>query len=424
VYRISILVIACLLAGLFALSGTPVRADTIDVSGTLDWSVQYLIDQSQAVGPGSQFSGPRDNRGLALSPDGRYLYAGYNNGGGPQNYQVRKIDTTVADYNDATVAILQGSRGKAIATDDVGRVYLAEGSSIKIYDGNLATLLFTISGLTVTEGVAVTRESGDLVLYATDRTNKTLTRWVVTEGGGGSVTGVTKTGLDGDGEITVTGASNLRGVEVDPAGKIWMADISADKVFRVNSDSTGLTSVSVDSAMDIAFDDTQAFVTQYTTRTITVLAQGDMSTVATLTPPWASLQLDPDGQSAGGALSGIVVGDGSLLYVANEAGQTADEQSTYGRCDAESDNPGGPCTLTDTSHDDNDPILKAAAVPPPPGPFGVGGIVDLPAGPSGSSASLTDSSGSSVPLYAVIAVAAVVLALAAGGWYAKRRWVR
>ena len=90
-----------------------------------------------------------------------------------------------------------------------------------------------------------------------------------------------------------------------------MADQSGNSVFRVNSDGTGLTSVSVTKAMDIAFDDTQAFVTQYTTRTITVLKQSDMSTVTTLTPPWATLKMDPDGQSGGGALSGIVAGSAS-----------------------------------------------------------------------------------------------------------------
>jgi hypothetical protein len=420
---------ASMLAALIPLSGTLTRAVSVDVSGPLNWSAQYMIDQSQAVGPGSQFTGPRDNRGLALSHDGRYLYAGYNNGGGAHNYQVRKIDTTVADYNDATVAILQGFRGKGIATDDVGRVYLAEITTISIYDANLATSLFTISGLTQTEGVAVTRESGNLALYATDRTNKTLTRWTVSEGGGGSVTGVTKAGLDGDGEITVTGASNLRGVEVDPSGKIWMADINADKVFRVASDGTGLTSVSVTDAIDIAFDDTQAFVTQYTQRTITVLKQSDISTVTALTPPWASLKLDPDGQSAGGALSGVVKGSGSFLYVTNEAGQTENEKSTYGRCDDQSDNPGGPCTFTDTTHDDNDAILMVAAAAPstptptPTPPPGVGGSIELHGGTATPS---TQQSDSTAAPYAALALAAAAAAIAAAGaaWYARRRWIR
>ncbi|MCD6168698.1 MAG: hypothetical protein J7J33_05325, partial [Caldisericia bacterium] len=354
------LMLVALLSFLVASSAS---AATIEL-GSLSWSVQYMIDQSQSVFGDSQFSGPRDNRGLALSPDGRYLYAGYNNpSSGASAKQVRKIDTTIPDYIDATIAVLKGFRGKAIATDDVGRVYLAEGSAgIYVYDPSLATQLTTIPvgttyGLSKPEGVAATREDGFLVLYVTDRANKTLTRFEITEGPGYAISEITKAG-----EITITGASDLRGVEVDRSGRIWMADCDEGKVFRVNSDGTGLTYVTVPNAMDIGFDNTYAFVTQYTERTITVLRQSDMSFVTTLTPPWEQLKLDPDGESGNGALSGIAIGPGSFFYVANEAGQTADEHSTYGRIDGQSGYIGG-IYYTDTTHDDNEPILKAMAPP-------------------------------------------------------------
>jgi len=328
------------------------------------WSVQYMIDQSQTVLGYNQFTSPRDDRGLALSPDGRYLYAGYNN---PP--QVRKIDTTVADYTDATLVLLQGKRGKAIATDDMGRVYLAEGSSggIFIYDAALSTWLWTIGlgdagGLAKPEGVAATREGSTLFLYVTDRSAKTLTKFAITEGLGVSITNVAV-----QWSISVTGASDLRGVEVDPNGKIWMADISNDKVFRLNNDGTGLTSTTVIEAMDISFGYGNAYVTQYMTRTITVLKQSDLSFVETLTPPWATLELDADGQRGYGALSGIAVSEsGGVLYVTNEAGQTADEHSTYGRTDGESGTIGTKF-YTDKTHDDNDPILKMTFPMPPVG---------------------------------------------------------
>lgn len=344
-----------------SLINAPVASSATISTGTLNWSVQYLIDQSQ----NSQFNGPRDNRGLALSPDGRYLYAGYNNpSSGINPYQVRKIDTGQPDYNDATIAVLNGFRGKAIATDDLGRVYLAEGTNISIYNADLNTPLFTISGLNAVEGVAVTREGSDLALYATDRTSKTLTRWALTEDGS-NLTGATQAGLGGSGQILVAAAVNLRGVEVDPSGKIWMADYGGNKVFRVNNDGTGLAFAAVTKPIDIGFDDAQAFVTQYTARTISVLQQSDMSIATTLTPPWADLKLDPDGQSAGGALSGIAMGPGSFFYVANEAGQTANEKSTYGRTDEQSGFIGSE-SYTDLTHDDNDPILKIAAPNQPP----------------------------------------------------------
>ncbi len=357
--KIKIFSMIVILALLFvAIPVANVSGATIN-TGTLTWSVQYLIDQSQTVLGNPQTTAPRDNRGLAISPDGQYLYAGYNNGP-----EVRKLDLTETDFTDATVARTTASRGKAIAVDDQGRVYLAEGTSIKIYDVDLSILLGTILGRTSVEGVAVIREDGDLALYATDRTDKTLTRWVLTESGS-NITGATQAGLGGTGQLVVTGALNLRGVEVAPSGEIWMADYGANKVFRVNNDGTGLESVVLTKPMDIGFDDTQAFVTQYTARTITVLMQSDMSFVTVITPPWADLKLDSDGQSSGGALSGIAMGPGSSFYVANEAGQTADEKSTYGREDGESGYIGLDF-YTDSTHDDNDPILKAMVPNQPP----------------------------------------------------------
>src|SRR5688500_6145836 len=81
------------------------------------WSVQYLIDNSRAVFGRPQKVSPRHNRGLAISPDGKYLYAGYhhsfNNSG-----EVRRIRIDVADFERATEAILPGYTAKALATDD------------------------------------------------------------------------------------------------------------------------------------------------------------------------------------------------------------------------------------------------------------------------------------------------------------------
>ena len=347
-----------------------------------DWSVQYMIDQSQTVGGYSQFSDPRMNRGLALSPDGKYLYAGYNNPNpklpdppGKHDKQVRMIDTTVADYTAATVAILQGDRGKAIATDDKGRVYLAEGSDtdtkdgpgIHIYDANLATKLLTIgvgTGLTKPEGVAVTRENGQLVLYVTDRTLKTLNRFLITEG----------PPLTATLTATIAIGAELRGVEVDPAGRIWMAGYADGTVYRVNSDGTGLVSATVGGKpMDIDFCCGQVFVTQFTTRTITVLKQDDLSFVDTLTPPWADLKLDPGGNVA---LSGIAVASGAI-YVANEAGQTANEHSTYGLSDTQSGYIGSEF-YTDLTHDDNEPILKITTILEITASAGPGGSISPP----------------------------------------------
>jgi hypothetical protein len=87
-----------------------------------------------------------------------------------------------------------------------------------------------------------------------------------------------------------------------------------------------------------------------------------LSLLTSVTAPWTALELDPDGQSGGGAFSGIVVLPGVGFYVTNEAGQTADEKSIYGRSDANSGWLDGKY-YTALTHDDNDPILFATPEP-------------------------------------------------------------
>ncbi|MFH0962931.1 MAG: hypothetical protein V2A58_02850 [Planctomycetota bacterium] len=326
-----------------------------------DWTVQYMIDTSQSDFGQLQSPYPRDNRGLAISPDGRYLYAGYNNSWNSTG-EVRKIDLTVSDYTDAAVANLAGVRGKSIAVDDAGRVYLAEGSTIRIYDADLGVQQLSIS-TTKCEGVAVTRENGALVLYGSDRTNGTLSRWVLSETGG-SVTAAVKAGLDGDGEVALAGALSLRGLDVDPDGRVWIADIDADKVWSVDATGGNLWSLTVADPIDVVIDAGLLYATQYTQRTISVFDRSLLSLEGVITVPWASLELDPDGQSSAGALSGIVLVAGGF-YVTNETGQTFGEKSTYGRVDAQSGWLNG-TFYTDLYADDNDPILFAQAPVPVP----------------------------------------------------------
>jgi hypothetical protein len=168
------------------------------------------------------------------------------------------------------------------------------------------------------------------------------------------------------GSGTVAVGIGPRSVEVDSEGRIWVTAKDSNKLYRVSTDGLTVDSVTVGSPQDVAFDGDTVLVTRYTGRSI---AQYDADTLlsvgADITVPWTALMLDPDGQSGGGALSGLVVIPGQGFYVTNETGQTADEHSTYGRDDAQS---GwiGETYYTDMTHDDNDPILYAGnAIPEP-----------------------------------------------------------
>jgi hypothetical protein len=336
------------------------------------WSVQYLIDNSQPVFDRSQEVYPRANRALAISPDGNYLYAGYtqsfNNGWDLQlrnsrstnTGEVRKIDLRIADYEDATKEVLPNHRAKAIAVDDQNHVYLAEGEMIEVYDADLKRPLLTIP-MQVCDGVAVTREGGDTVLYATERDLGELHRFLIDTRWVSGGCRATPAGLGGNGFIKVQGAKSLRGLAVDPKGRIWMADLDGNRVLRVDKNGSNQTSVEVAKPIAIAFYDDTALVTQYTDNQI-ALVSADMVVTGNLSVPWEELELAPLGNGHDGALSGIaVIPGGKGFFVANEHGQTANQKSTYGRTDQNSEVIRGKL-YTDAFQDDNDPILRAVPV--------------------------------------------------------------
>jgi len=357
-------ILACLTAGsLVAHAGAP---------QAYKWSVQYLIDNSQSVFGRSQQVYPRANRGLAISPDGNFLYAAYTqsfNSGATlrprdarmtNSGEVRKIDLRVPDYENATVVVLPYHRAKAIAVDDQTRVYLAEESMIEVYDSDLKNVIVTIP-MQDCDGVAVTHEQGETVLYASERDLGELHRYLIDTRFGSGGAEATPAGLGGNGVMKIAGAKSLRGVAVDPTGKIWIADEQADKIFRVDPDGTHQASVDLSRPMAIAFFDDTALVSRYIDCQIALVSE-DMVVTGNLSVPWEELELSPYGNNHDGGLSGIaVIPGGKGFYVANEHGQTANQRSTYGRTDQNSEVIDGKI-YTDAFGDDNDPILRAVPV--------------------------------------------------------------
>jgi len=286
----------------------------------LDWSVQVLIDQSESVFGDSQYSRPRDNRGLALSPDGAYLYAGYNNSLYPSG-EVRCIDPNRSGNVEPFISRIPNVRGKAIAVDDLGRVYLAEGTTIEVYDHGLANHLFTISGLTNVEGVAVARQEDQLVLYNSDRTFGTLEKRILTEDDVYISNADLDIGFGVNGIVTL--AQNLRGVEVDEQGRIWVAGFGNDTLYRISPDGSTVDSIELSNPFDIGFDGDVVLVTRYTDRVISRFDADSMESLGSdITVPWEDLGLDSNEPDGEGALSGIAVIPGVGFFLANEAGQT------------------------------------------------------------------------------------------------------
>lgn len=333
----------------------PSRAD--DSPQAYKWSVSYIIDNSQPVLGRSQKVFPRRNRGLAVSPDFRYLYAGYHHSFNHAG-EVRRIDLSEPDSEKATKTVLPGPLGKAIATDSEGRVYIADSRGILVYDAALTRRQLEIPA-EAPEGLAVTQEGREPVLYATERGRDTLGRWVLKRDGK-AVVDATLAGFDGTGYVQLSGARGLRGVAIDRKGRILIADQEGGKVFRVDRDGKNIVTVDVQSPVAIAIDGARCLVTQSDKRQITILDE-EMRVTGTLEVPWEELELTPLGNNHQGAISGIAVVPGKGFYISNEGGQTANQKSTYGRSDDHTDFVNGKLYI-DAFSDDNDPILHAVPV--------------------------------------------------------------
>ena len=382
-----LVVLACLsIAG----SVTSASAEPIDVS-QLEWSVAALIDQSREPFPESepvnlpgQFNSPRDMRGMAISPNGRYLYVGYNNSiagplpDGDRQGEVRRIDLTVTGPNkfDTQWSGRElGNRGKAIAVDDVGRVYLADAGRIDVYNADLSSKLFTIDRPANTnfnwEGVAVKREGGNLMLYVSDRQNGTLAKAQLTEFGA-TITAATPVASFGVGGIKLLAntAASLRNVEIDGNGNIWVAGKDNNTLYRVSPNGSVVQSATITNPFDIGFNGTQVFVTHQNQRVLSVfeISQFENNTIPTIAsgiaPPWAALNIDSNGNEetqSPGLLSGIVVLPGRGFFLGNENGQTQGQKSLYGVTDLFSGN-----GFQDNFFDDNEPVFFAALPVPEP----------------------------------------------------------
>jgi sugar lactone lactonase YvrE len=321
------------------------------------WSVQYLIDNSQTIFGKPMRVYPRAVRGLAISADGKYLYAGFMHSFDGRG-EVRKLAIDAADYERAVSTILPGPLAKAISVDDKNRVYITDRNDVVVYDGDLERKLFRINA-GVCDGVCAVREGGVLVLYATEREEASLQRYVLTEKGG-DIVEAKLGGFDGTGVFHIPGCIDPRNVRADAKGNLWVADLKGHKVFRIRKDAKELKSVEITTPIDIAFDKGRTFVTCWEERSITVL-DDDMIVLGNLRVPWEELELAPFGNNRDGALSGIVGVPGKGFFVANEDGETANQKSTYGKLDEYSGLIDGKL-FKDIKNDDNDPILRATVV--------------------------------------------------------------
>lgn len=240
--------------------------------------------------------GERSLRGLALSHDETSLYGGYiqsSSSAGVRHYTLAgdpPVATAQAFYNVTSSANGSSSadhQPKAIATDSRGLVFI--GSSKDSTSGDNARVIVQDSTLgagtrvialadieapgSVTServgGLDVREVGGTIYLYASRESGGSawIERYIV---GGSDVASTTLTldsSFNGSGRFSLrtvfAGASNLRGIEVDADGNIFVTSAADNALYRVSADLSTVTSQTVANAYDVALFDGRAFVTSY-----------------------------------------------------------------------------------------------------------------------------------------------------------------
>lgn len=177
------------------------------------------------------------------------------------------------------------SQPKAIAADERGNVYIGyrlSGSNVSELVSANSTFASTLDVLGVGApnigGMGIQKSGANYYAYVSYEGGGLIQRYDVTDPA--NIALDTTWGSSGNYNLPV-GSGVLRGVEVDSAGNLWVANRDDGKIYRVSADLTTVSSADVPRAFDVALFDGRAYVTSYNgaASLIRVLDQGSMSFV-------------------------------------------------------------------------------------------------------------------------------------------------
>src|SRR5487761_738099 len=301
------------------------------VLSAVTWSV---LSDTTGTSPGSS---PYSVRGLALTPDGSSIYAGYIH-----SDAINEISTsTSAIEASVSTPTLQP---KGVATDDRGYVYstLNSGSGATtqkwaIYNSNLTPVSgspFTTATTASKQiaGMAVQKLNGHYYAYiSSNKGEGTIERWDVTNPSSPTL----DTTWGANGIIDLRSASfglgsnaYVNGLVVDTDGTVYATGgvnttDRGDSVFKISADGLSVTkTAAVSGAMDDAIFDGKLYVVEYLgpNSSLEVLNESDLSLVNKITgvPIGAYANTTPDAQGYDAGYSGIAISPGGKVYVAEE----------------------------------------------------------------------------------------------------------
>ena len=246
-------------------------------------------------------------RGLALSPDDATLYAGYIN----NTHRVRRYQTSDGVFTGDEDSFTGTRFPKAIATSAAGYVYVAQADA-GVVDIYTATLGAPLASLAIPNRVAAPRPEGvgvtGTVLYVGDRSQGGLFRYDIAAPTAPTLD--TSWGSSGFYTLT-TSAGKVRGVEVAPDDRIWVAANGEDTVYVVAADASISTTIGITTPHDVAFFGSHAYVSTEDHGTIERYDAATLAHVDIIRPP----ALLPGGGIV--SLEGLDIDAQGTLYVAD-----------------------------------------------------------------------------------------------------------
>lgn len=270
-------------------------------------------------------------RSLALSQDGsNSVYVGYIQTSGTRDVHRHDWNPAYTLLNQRNDLATYGTQQpKAIATDDRGNVFIGNrnsGTNTSNISAHSSALVFSNSvgvGSPVLGGMTVVKSGASYYAYASFEGLGLVQRYNVTNPA--AITIDATFGVAGSFNIP-GGTANLRGIEVDSAGNIFVASRDDNKIYKVSADLSTTTSVALTRAMDVAMFGGNIYATSYTGTTSKIsVFDSNLTFIEDISI--STLDGNPYSRGASEGWSGIDIGaDGRIWLVDQHYGSTGGTQ--------------------------------------------------------------------------------------------------
>jgi hypothetical protein len=235
------------------------------------------------------------------------------------NRQVSRINDSSPYSNLNTLGSL-ADQPKAVTTDDRGNVFIAfrnSGNTSSYIQSRTATFGSSSNSAGTTPvigGLTAYSAGSNYYALAGFEAGGLIQRYDVTNAGAM----VLDTSFGTLGSFNISGATDIRGVEVDAAGNIFAASRGDGKLYRVSADLSTVTSVSLTRAMDVALYGGNAYVTSYN-GTSSLIKVYDATTLALIdTITISTLDANPYSRGSNEGWGGIDIDSSGRIWLADQ----------------------------------------------------------------------------------------------------------